>query len=199
MWLQCRARRVEGLALQGRWGLLAQECRRSLQEMAEVNEQLLSRQVMWRKVQMDVQQGQTDLVVDTLHEALMGARRLAQDDHRTARVHAYLGDLQRSHGDWEAALRSYEEAERILERGLAAVGLVQSKSTYVPTVCVTIKVGAATLSVSVSVLRARALRWRGPDALCVGQVKLRIAQLSMAEEGPEVWTVTRASLRGSWR
>ena len=140
LWLECRRLRTELLFLQARWGQLKQETARALQDMAEVNEQLLARDVMARGVMQDIHMGKQELSVNTLQEMIGKAMMLHQEDVRLAAILAMLGDLYRTQGALADADGVLSQAEAMVEEHLAVRGLPQSDTKYLHAVGMLIKI-----------------------------------------------------------
>ena len=140
LWLECRRFRTELLFLQARWGQLKQETARALQDMAELNEQLLARDVMARDVMQDIHMGKQDLSVSTLQEMIGKAMMLHQEDIRLAAILAMLADLYRAQGALADADGALSQAEAIVEEHLVVRGLPQSDSKFVHAVGTLIRI-----------------------------------------------------------
>ncbi|KAJ1485895.1 hypothetical protein T484DRAFT_2387970 [Baffinella frigidus] len=159
-WLQARLLRAEALFQQGRWEAMKAECSRAMSEMATLNEQMLSREIMTLQVMADVATGKTDLALDSLMQIVAHARRLGHADTRVVYSLGSLAVLQRlngsnaAHGSASArdllaeANTSLREAQDVLEARLRSLGLPQSKCRYLSQVppLINIKVHLASIA-----------------------------------------------------
>lgn len=76
MWLQCRCAATRLLLAQGRYGMARQLVSVAQQEAASLNEQVLSREISMRVIQLDMHEGKTDLSLAAVQELVLKSRRL---------------------------------------------------------------------------------------------------------------------------
>lgn len=132
LWLQCRVAATRILLAQGRYGRARQLAGAAQQEAASLNEQVLSREISLRLIQLDMHEGRTDLSLAALQELVSKGRKLDQRDGRLACIVASFAELQRDHGMEQGALAAFREAEQLLLDYASAHGLTETRCVYVP-------------------------------------------------------------------
>lgn len=75
LWLECRCAATRILIAQGRYGLARQLVSVAQQEAASLNEQILSREISLRVIQLDMHEGKTDLSLAAVQELVLKSRR----------------------------------------------------------------------------------------------------------------------------